>query len=341
GPTREMLMTARLLADLDGAPTVQVETPAAFFAAAEEEYGQRAPVWSGEMYLEFRRRTCTSQRAMKEGNRRAERALHEAELWSATAAVLTGARYPQDELTELWHQVLLLQFHDILPGSSIAWVHREARTTYAEILERLESLIETALDALAGQGSTPLAFNATPHPSDDVPAHGAAPAHPVSTPVRVHRDETGVHLDNGRLSVHVAEDGTIAAVRDLAAGRDVLAGRANILVLHPDAPNRFDAWDVDEFYRRYSEQITAVDQLEVDLADPARPVVRVHRSYGASQYRQEIALAAGSAMIECSTAVDWQERERLLKVAFELDVHADRSTAEIQFGHVHRPTHTN
>src|SRR5699024_9338052 len=110
GPTREMLMTARLLADLDGAPTVQVETPAAFFAAAEEEYGQRAPVWSGEMYLEFHRGTYTSQRAMKEGNRRAEHALHEAELWSATAAVLTGARYPQEELTELWHQVLLLQF---------------------------------------------------------------------------------------------------------------------------------------------------------------------------------------------------------------------------------------
>ena len=61
GPTREMLDRARRTADLDGSPQVRVESPAAFFDAAEEEYADRAPVWTGELYLEIHRGTYTSQ----------------------------------------------------------------------------------------------------------------------------------------------------------------------------------------------------------------------------------------------------------------------------------------
>ena len=82
----------------------------------EAEYPD-PPVWAGEMYLEFHRGTYTSQARTKQGNRRSEHLLREAELWAATAAVRTGAEYPYDELRGLWHTVLLQQFHDILPGS--------------------------------------------------------------------------------------------------------------------------------------------------------------------------------------------------------------------------------
>ena len=133
GPTRGMLGRARRTADLAGSPRVRVETPAAFFSAAEEEYAERAPVWAGELYLEIHRGTYTSQAAMKDGNRRCEHLLREAELWSATAAVRGLLDYPADELRAAWETVLLHQFHDILPGSSIAWVHREARATYARV----------------------------------------------------------------------------------------------------------------------------------------------------------------------------------------------------------------
>ncbi|REG00500.1 alpha mannosidase-like protein [Asanoa ferruginea] len=85
GPTREMLARARRLRDLEGSPRVAVESPAAFFAGAEAEYGSRAPVWVGELYLELHRATYTSQAATKQGNRRAEHLLREAELWCTTA----------------------------------------------------------------------------------------------------------------------------------------------------------------------------------------------------------------------------------------------------------------
>src|SRR5690606_10952090 len=111
GPTREMLGRADRLADLEGSPKVRLERPAEFFAAAEQEYPQ-APVWAGELYLELHRGTYTSQARTKQGNRRSEHLLREAELWAATAAVRTGAAYPYDRLERIWKQVLLHQFHD-------------------------------------------------------------------------------------------------------------------------------------------------------------------------------------------------------------------------------------
>ena len=155
GPTREMMALGRLQADLEGSARVQFDTPEAFFAEADEAYADR-PVWAGEMYLEFHRGVFTSQSRTKRGNRRNEALLVEAELWWAQAAVLRGAAYPHDELDALWEQILLLQFHDILPGSSIAWVPREAEEAHAVATERLEALIARALAVVVGEGDAEL-----------------------------------------------------------------------------------------------------------------------------------------------------------------------------------------
>ena len=69
--------------------------------------------------------------------------------------------------------------------------------------------------------------------------------------------------------------------------------------------------------------------------------IAVERSFGGSRIVQTVTVRAGSRRIDVSTELDWQEREKFLKAAFPLDVHADRTAAEIQFGHVFRPTHTN
>ncbi|OJV59627.1 MAG: alpha-mannosidase [Cellulomonas sp. 73-145] len=343
GPTREMLEVAHRVADLEGSPRVVVESPRAFFEGAEQELPD-APVWSGEMYLEFHRGTYTSQAAMKEGNRRLEHLLREAELWSATAASRGRLDYPYDELDGIWREALLLQFHDILPGSSIAWVHQQARETYAGLLSRTQALVDAAVLALAGTGDTELVFNAAPHARDGVPALAAGKAVAAdAAPVALTADDGGTWLDNGELRVHVAADGTLDTVTDLRAGRQVLpaGSRANVLQLHPDLPNRFDAWDIDAFYRNRSRDLDAVDSLETRQHDDGSASVTVVRTIGASRFEQVTRLAPGERAVELRTDVDWQERESLLKVAFPVDVHADRSTSEVQFGHVHRATHTN
>ena len=143
GTTREMTGRAERLADLEGSPRVRWEHPDDFYARTRDELvgpdgrpRPGTPVWVGELYLELHRATLTSQHRTKAGNRRCEHLLVEAELWAATAAVRTGAAYPHEELDALWKQVLLQQFHDILPGTSIAWVHREAVEQYARVSAR-------------------------------------------------------------------------------------------------------------------------------------------------------------------------------------------------------------
>ena len=378
GPTREMLERARRLRDLEGSPRVTVEKPSAFFAAAEEEYGGRAPVWSGELYLELHRATYTTQAKTKQGNRRSEHLLREAELWATAAALRSPAyRYPYERLDRVWKTVLLHQFHDILPGSSIAWVHREARDTYEEVRAELADLVADAVTSL-GAAEGLVTLNSSPYDRVQVveldaeaagvlpsgarvqelgegrvavparsPGLGAGLLDGAAVPERAvtakASDPGDLVLDNGLLRVVVDGDGLVSSVHDLVAGREVLVpgARANLLQVHPDHPNHWDAWDIDRHYRNTRTDLTAADSVSLVEEGPLRAAVRVVRSFGKSTVVQELRLAAGARQLDIDTEVDWQESEKVLKAAFPLDVHAERSTAEIQFGHVHRATHDN
>jgi len=361
GPTREMLEKARRLRDLEGSPKVVIEPPDEFFRAAEAEYPD-APVWSGEMYLELHRGTFTTQARGKAGNRRSEHLLREAELWAATASVHAGYSYPYDDLDRIWKTVLLHQFHDILPGTSIGWVHRETEAVYAETIAELEGIVAGATAALAGAGSDDdvldvLVFNTSPRNRAEVvvlpdgsPAYAQAPASGVGrlvadvpTPVTVSEQV----LDNGLVRVEIDADGLFTSVRDLtttwAGGRELLAPgeRGNLLRLHTDLPNAWDAWDVDAHYRHRFTELTQADAVTVVESSPLVGAVRIERAFGRSRIVQTIRLRAGSRRVDIETEVDWHETEKFLKAVFPLDVHAERTAAEIQFGHVTRPTHTN
>ncbi|TMR08153.1 alpha-mannosidase [Nonomuraea turkmeniaca] len=336
GTTREMVAKAARVRDLEGSATVTWETPADFFAKAEAEYAN-PPVWAGELYLELHRATLTSQAKTKQGNRRSEMLLREAELWAATAAVRAGAAYPYEQLDRIWKTVLLHQFHDILPGSSIAWVHREARKTYEAVARELNALIDAAQRALAGEASGgTLLFNSAPHTRHGVRAGGAGRPGPGVATRAMAREEGGYVLENDLLRVEIDDRGLVVSAYDRSAGRETVApGRAaNLLQLHPDFPNKWDAWDVDEFYRNTVTDLVGRDELSLD-----GETVRVRRSFGGSQVTQLLTLAGGR--LDIVTEVDWHETEKFLKLAFPLDVHADRYASESQFGHNFRPTHTN
>lgn len=330
GPTREMLARARRTRDLEGSPRVVVESPRAFFAAAEQDYPD-APVWVGELYLEIHRGTYTSQARTKQGNRRSEHLLREAELWCATAAVRGLLPYPYDELEELWRLVLLQQFHDILPGSSIAWVHREAEHNYAAIARRLETLITAALDALTDGDQAPRALMANAAP---VPVRGvAAGAVGVPEPSRA-TSVAGRTLDNGVLRLSLDRAGAITELTDLRAGRDVLppGGRGALLQLHRDTPTKWDAWDLDRHYRQHAVDLTG----EVTRSGDGLLV-----SYDFGSSTAEITVTLDDDQVLLDVVVDWHEREKVLKLGFDLDVHTDQARYETQFGHVVRPTHEN
>ncbi|MGN7862004.1 alpha-mannosidase [Microbacterium sp. 22303] len=360
GTTREMTGKASRLADLEGSARVEWIHPDEFFDAAKAELPDPA-VWVGELYLELHRGTLTSQHATKALHRWAEQALIEAELWASTAAVRLGAAYPHDVLDRLWETVLLHEFHDILPGTSIAWVHREAVSVLSGVLDEARALSEAARAALAGAGDVELVFTPTSVGvgSDGRPL-GATALHPVPEPVEGTRTDPGAstssatgsvsltetvegfRLENDLVTVVISADGLIVSALDKASGRETIpAGKpANLFQLHQDFPNMWDAWDIDKYYRNRVEDLTAVSSISASVEDGAATIV-VERPFSESSLRQTITLRPGSRTVLLRNEIDWHETEKLLKLAFPLDVFARETAAETQFGFQRRVTHVN
>ena len=369
GPTEDILASLYRTRDLEGMPKVEFSGPRAFFEAAEPE-SDDWPVWVGELYFECHRGTYTTQAAAKLGNRRAEGALRAAELWSAAAAD-AGFAYPAADLEAAWKMLLLHQFHDIIPGSGIHWVYEDTTRDHAAVAATTEAIIDAATTGIAADVDTSAAelpvvvFNPASHertelvsaPDGTPIAHltvppcgytvldlapdapeGGGPG-PRPGPVEVGTDR----LENDHLRVAFDPCGLIVSVFDKDAGREVIepGTTGNRFQIHPDYPNFYDAWDVDKFAFETVTDITDLDAVTVVESGPLRGALRFTRHFGASTITQVVSLAAGARRVVFTTDVDWQESNRLLKVAFPVTVRSPRATYEIQFGQVERPTHEN
>ena len=151
GPNRDMLEYGkRMNAGLYGCPKVQIEPALEFYKRLEKEVvgNRRLPTWVGELYFEFHRGTLTSQAANKRSNRKIEIALHNLEALGAIAKLELGEEYDRDELTRIWKKVLLNQFHDILPGSSIRAVYDDTDKVYSELFADIAQMTEKKLSSL-------------------------------------------------------------------------------------------------------------------------------------------------------------------------------------------------
>ncbi|WP_422115632.1 alpha-mannosidase [Brachybacterium sp. UNK5269] len=364
GPTREMMAAGRRAADLEGSPKVEFGTAQDFFERARAEYPD-APVWNGELYLELHRGTYSAQLGTKQGNRRSEHLLHEAEFLASLAALRAGAEYPHDELEELWERTLLGQFHDILPGSSIAWVHREAERDHAETAERAEAIIAAALTALAGGGgragdggaddAPQLLLNTAPVARRGVPAYCAGAPRSGRQAVVVTRAGGEIRIENDALRAVLDRTGAITSLIDRASGREAIAPGAPgaLLQLHRDTPNAWDAWDIDEFYRHVVRDLDAPTAVEVSEEGAGVRVAFTYSTAVAEGTRTRGVTGAGSTIVktfvlrpddeslEIALDLDWRERKKALKLAFGLDLRAAHLSSETQFGHIDRPIPVN
>ena len=339
GTTREMTGKAARMASLEGAAQVEWKHPDDFFDDAKAELTDPA-VWVGELYLELHRGTLTSQHATKALHRWAEQALIEAELWAATATVQRGVEYPHDELDRLWQTVLLHEFHDILPGTSIAWVHREAVEVLSGVLSDAEKLSSTARQALAGEGDRELVFTPTSVGGGQALGAGFLAERGETTDVALTESPDGFVLSNDLVTVIVSAEGLITSAVDKATGREAIpAGKpANLFQLHQDFPNMWDAWDIDRYYKNRVDDLTAVSSISASVVDGAAVVV-VERAFSESRLTQTITLRPDSRTVLLQNDIDWHETEKLLKLAFPLDVFARETLAETQFGFQRRVTH--
>lgn len=151
GPQSEMIEMARLTKDLEGCPKTEYASITEFMDGVRDEM-PNLPRWVGELYLELHRGTLTSIAQIKRLNRQCEFALRDAEFVSTMAHLVSGTEYPADSIREGWKVLLLNQFHDILPGSSIAEVNDEAISMLEANLKRPNRHRDEGLAVLARSG---------------------------------------------------------------------------------------------------------------------------------------------------------------------------------------------
>ncbi len=364
GPDQDMLERARRLRDVEGVRPVEITGAVDALAQIRAE-GDDAelPVWVGELYLELHRGTYTTLGAIKKGNRDLEGLLRDAELWSWAASRLTGEPVPSEALDEAWRTVLLHQFHDILPGSSIHWVHQDTLADHAAVRATTSAIVDRSLERIGSRvdrvaAARPvLVVNSLPWDRDEMvevdgelhrigaPACGWA-VHDLAGPESVDLPPVRAGngwMDNGRLRVEWDETGLLRSVRHLGSGRESISPGAagNLLQLLDDRPKDWDAWDIDREAFDTARDLTDADVVELVESSPHRATLRIVRSFGRSTIEQLVQLSAGSGRLDVRCDVDWHEDHTLLKVAFPLDVRASTARHEIQFGHVERPTHAN
>ena len=358
GPTREMPARIDQLRDTEGLPRIEHSTVAAFFDAARTA---DPPLWSGELYLEYHRGTLTSQAEIKQLHRRAEIVLREAEIWCTGATLQRSAPYPGTHLRDMWRELLVMQFHDVLPGTSIGWVHDEARDRLRAVIEQAEVLIDAALQSLAGDGDEVLTVTASPHGFPGVhafgsalgvlaempgravpgvvgeqsaqraiPGHASMPATP--TPLATAHGQV-ITVRNDRLQVTLTE-GLVTSL--IADGREAVppGGAIGRLRLHPDRPVRWDAWDLDEQHLNGTLDVPVIAaELMPDLT------VQVIRRWRESTFTQQYRLRPDG--VEIRTDVDWHAEDVLLRMECDLDVLAASASAETMYGFLQRPITQN
>ena len=375
GPKEEYLERAKRLANLEGCPKVKFGRADRFFeriAACRD----KLPTWSGELYLELHRGTLTVQARTKRNNRKLEELLATVEF---AHSLLPLSEYPAEALDRIWKTLLINQFHDIIPGSSIRKVYETTEREHAEALEAAARLAGDAVRKLgrAASGAVTL-VNSLSVPQDDpvvLPAEwdgsavldasgSALPAQiedgRVVAAVTVPADALtvlargagrapacepleGRVLENGLIRYEFDADGRLTRAFDKEAGREVLPPGAagNEFSLYVERANNHEAWDIEIFYEQQKCGTAKSIEPARGWRGPVRSGLEFRLGIGNSRLVQRVTLAEGSKRLDFATEAEWHEERKMLRVAFPVAVFTEEANFDIQYGTVRRPTHRN
>jgi alpha-mannosidase len=340
GPGEIHLEVTKREHNLRGLPRVEYSTAGDFFRALEKHDPSQLHTHSGELYLETHQGTYTTQAAIKKGNRVVERKLHNAEV----LATIVG----DDSRTALephWRDVLLGQFHDILPGSTIERVAREARESLERIGGELDTYIDELTRRLVSTGSTTGLLNLTGLARDEhvktdagwaravaAPYASAAltPAEPA--PQLTFADDA---MSNGILSLRFGPSGEIVSCLDAHGAEHSADGLSRIVLHHDPYVWPFNAWDIDQKYLQRTPRTLPLRHVETVIDGPTIVRTQSYRSRAVT-IEQRVVLEAGSDVVRFENQVEWHGKHRMLRAEFRPARVGDRALCEIQFGHIAR-----
>ncbi|MEI8310882.1 MAG: glycoside hydrolase family 38 C-terminal domain-containing protein, partial [Verrucomicrobiota bacterium] len=315
GVTEEMCERARRMKSLAGLPEVGWGRVEDFFKRLDRKRA-KLPKYQGELYLEYHRGVLTTHGDLKAQFRATERAL---QTWEAARCATAGGTIPE----EPWKRTVFAQFHDYIPGSSI-W------EVYEEGLAELKSIADNALDQAKhdlGKGAKPGVFNPLPIERIVVlqdgekavrlgPLSGGAVASlPAIAPV-AEVTASSKKLTSGLVSAAFDAKGRISS---LAFGANKIPARGPLgdIVVYPDVPHAFEAWDIDRQTLSLGSAVETVAKATVLAGGALERSVEFRRKLGTgSEMTVSYRLDAFQPVLHIAYEIEWHEQQTLLKALF-------------------------
>lgn len=368
GLTREMLeMNRRMKNGIPGVPKTRITTVTDTIARIKKNVkGKKLPKWFGELYLENHRATYTTRAKTKKNNRRAEFLLQGTETVALMNKVLYGGDYDKKTLYDSWTTVLLNQFHDIIPGSSVQEVYDDSDAQYQVLFDCNKSIFESAVKRIATNVSKAgiLVYNPAGIRQSgivtcedkryfvkDVPAFGWKVIDCDETKVISGQYQEKVseifvsvsHMENEFFALDLDEKGTFISIYDKVNKRQILKDgqRGNVLQVFDDHPYSHDNWNLSPYYQEKMWEMDDVTDMQVQEKDGLSASVKITRHFLSSVIEQTITIYKDIPRIDFDTNMDWHEHFMFVKAAFPVDILSDKAAYEIQYGAVERPTHSN
>ncbi|KAF2997795.1 Glycoside hydrolase, 38 vacuolar alpha mannosidase [Neopestalotiopsis sp. 37M] len=335
-----------------------------------QEKGTSLVTWYGELYFELHRGTYTTQANNKLNNRRSEVLMKDLELLATIASLEHKSyTYPKAEFDEIWEGILLCQFHDCLPGSSIEMCYDDSDELYKRIYEIGKGVMKDIYKLYGFPEVHPtsvmdaVALNTLPWHRKEVVdisetecgvACGSGNVLSVRSfkagekkAVTVKETSKGVFvMENEQLTVTV-EAGTVTSLVDRSNGREVIAkgGKANQFVIFDDKPLYWQAWDVEVYHLDTRQELPSGTTKIYEDKEHRVSVVTETKISDDSSIKTILSLQAAfeghQSYVECTSHVDWHETMKFLKVEFPVDIINNEASYETQYGIVKRPTHYN
>lgn len=344
GPGFEHIERMRRLRDVKQCPKVNPCKTADFFAAIDN--GTAYPTYKGELYLEKHQGTYTTRAKNKKMNRKCEIMLRNYEML-AVKAEKAGIALPVSfaEIDEIWQEVLLYQFHDILPGSSINRVYDETSPRYDIIEDKLTNGIKKLAAAMC-EGDTVCNFTSVAYEkklghngkyySVRLPAMGTAKFTDEITEFSASATENSIENDRVKL---VFEDGCIVSYFDKKLGKELVADGKKMGVYSVYRDNG-DCWDIRPWKYQDTKQDAVCEYFSASAEGPFAKAEMTFRA-GNDIIRQTVTITDGSAQADFDIKLDIAQQKSMLRVAFPASVKTDEAKFNIQFGHLSRPVTEN
>ena len=349
GPGEYHVNMAKRCEGLRYIPNVKMSSSEKFFDELKKNI-PKYPEYKGELYLEKHQGTYTTQGKVKKNNRQCEVLLHFAE-WICTMAFIKGKAYPHKELDEIWKEVLLYQFHDILPGSSIQRVYEECNARYEILKKNIISIIDEAVLYLQNNEKSLFAINPidfdrsgyVKHKNEwytySLAPYSAGELKKANLPLSLYFSKN--IIENEHLKVVFNSKGQIEKIFDKRNNYNCVASKFNAVRVYKDRfVHPYNAWDIDINYTKHKP--TDMKLVESKEYCDGNSVVRENKFvYKSSSLIQRIILMESCSYIKVENEVDWHETHKMLRIDAYPKNFSDKVLCDIQFGNIERSTKTD